>query len=115
MKNPKTPKDMMFDMKQARDSNTTSYWTKSIFRLFIDDKLFIANNNQTCFESEEDAWKAFYDSYMWMKISEYVSYSQVFFNKVGDEGWREDFENKIIERMNVIIKEYVERTSTENK
>ncbi len=106
---------MMFDMKQARDGNTTSYWSKTIFRLFVDEKLFISDTNQSCFDTEEDAWKAFYDSSMWKKISEYVSYSQVFFDKVGDDGWREDFENKIIARMNIISKEYVERTRTENK
>lgn len=97
---------MMFDMKQARDSNTVSDYRESIWRVFVDGKLFISDDNKTTFDSEEEARRSFYDSHMWRKISEYVCYSQVFFGKAGDAGWREGFENKIIHNLNVKIKEY---------
>jgi hypothetical protein len=102
---------MMFDMKQARDGNTTSHWTKSIFRIFIGNKLFISDSHQSCFNYVGEAWRAFYDSWMWREISKYVDYSQYFFKKTGDNNWREWFENEIIKNMNVTIKEYVERDS----
>ena len=86
---------MMFDMKSARDVNTTSVWSSSIWRLFIGDKLFVGADNKTCFDSEYDARKAFFASEFWKRIQEYVDYSQEFFDKQDDVDWRKTFENNM--------------------
>ena len=106
---------MIFDMKSARDCNTISCWSESIWRLFIGEKLFISDSGQTCFNTEEEALRAFRDSAYWKRISEYVDYSQNFFDKVGDDHWRGDFEDKIIYHMDITAKEYklVEHNGTE--
>ena len=97
---------MMFDMKQARDSNTVSDYRESVWRVFIDGKLFISDDHKTAFNTEEDARKAFFDSFLWRKTSEYVDYSQKFFDKVDDPNWRTEFENKVLRNLNVKLKEY---------
>ena len=93
-------------MKSARDSNTTSYWSKSVFRMFIDGKLFIGDNGVSHFDSPKDAWTTFFMSNMWIKIREYVDYSQAFFDKQNDNDWRTDFEERILTNLNISIKEY---------
>jgi hypothetical protein len=97
---------MIVDMKQARDANTVSSWRESIWRVFVDGKLFISDDHKTTFDSDEEARRAFFDSFLWRKTSEYVAYSQKFFDKVDDPGWREEFEDKVLKNFNVKLKEY---------
>jgi len=97
---------MMFDMKQARDANTTSVWTKTIWRVFVDGKLFVSDDHKTVFDTESEARNAFYDSFLWRKVTEYIDYSQRFFDKVGDDDWREEFTIKIYKNLGVKLKEY---------
>lgn len=96
----------MFDMKQARDANSTSYWKDTVWRIFIDGKFFVSDDHRTTFDTEADARKAFFDSCLWRVTSEYVSYSQKFFDKVDDPSWREDFESKVLKNFNIKLKEY---------
>lgn len=97
---------MIFDMKSARDCNTVSCWSESIWRMFIGEKLFISDSGQTCFNTMQDTWDAFYNSTYWKRVSEYVDHSQKFFNKTDDPNWRKKFEDKIIEKLDIVLEIY---------
>jgi len=97
---------MMFDMQQARDGNTVSYWKETIWRVFLNGKLFISENHQTCFDTKGDAVNAVLQSNWMKKVNEYVDYSQKFFNEEGNEQWRKDFTTKILDRIGLEFREY---------
>ena len=103
---------MTFDIKQARDINTTSYWSPDIWRIFIDEKLFVSNGGETCFDSEDNARDAFRRSCFWQTIQEYIDCSQKFFDRLGDDEWRKNFEHKIIKNLNIEIKQYTDGSQT---
>ena len=97
---------MIIDMKSARDGNTVNQWTETIWRVFLNEKLFKSDSGQTCFNTKEEAEQAVNDS-KWMKfIKDYVRYSQEFFGKIDDEEWATDFESRVIEHVNLEYKEY---------
>lgn len=83
----------------------TTNFSPTIWRIFIDNKLFVWKG-ASCFDSREQAehWLMASD---WMKsIDSYVDYSQEFFGKQGDDEWRECFKKKILDKMNIEFKEY---------
>ena len=102
---------MTFDIKQARDSNTVSYWKSTIWRIFIEDKLFVNDNGKSCFDTKEEAEDEFRRSFFWRTVQEYIDYSQGFFNKLGDDEWRQEFEKKIIRNLHIKTKQYLHEES----
>ncbi len=103
---------MIFDIKQARDSNTVSYWGATIWRIFIDGKLFIDDEGKTCFDSEDCARGAFRKSFFWRTVQEYIDYSQKFFDQLDNDEWRKEFEHRIIENLHIEIKQYTDGNQT---
>jgi len=103
---------MTFDIKQARDSNTVSYWKSTIWRIFIDGKLFISDDGVTCFDTEDSAIEEFRRSFFWRTVQEYIDYSQKFFDQSDNDDWREEFEDKIIENLHIEIKQYTDGNQT---
>ena len=97
---------MVFNNRQSLESNTTTYWKSSIWRVFIEGKLFVSETGQTCFDTLTEATNAVNES-RWMKtITSYVDYSQEFFGKVGDAEWRADFLKRVFSHVNIEYKEY---------
>jgi hypothetical protein len=97
---------MEFNMKQARDGNTTSYWTPTIWRVFIDDKLFVSDNGRSVFDSIEEATEALHNSRFYAMVESYIDYSQRFFDKIGDSEWRKEFSDKVYGHMKLEYKQY---------
>ncbi len=89
-----------------RDANTTSEYSNSIWRMFIGDMLFKSNLGVYDWESDEEAWESFFHSLYWVKINSYIDYCQKFFEKENDDEWRDDFTERIIEKLNITLKEY---------
>ena len=106
-------KFMTFDIKQARDSNTVSYWKLTIWRIFIEDKLFVSDNGKTCFDTKEEVEEAFRRSFFWRTVQEYIDYSQKFFDQLGNDEWRKEFEHKIIVNLRIEIKQYTDGNQTD--
>lgn len=107
-------KTRMFNMKEARDHNTVSIWNDTIWRVFLEGKLFISDSGQTCFSCREAAVAAVQESY-WMKvINEYVDSVQKAYNKIGDKKWRNEFLDKIFKNMNLEFREYEYRGEPNN-
>ena len=97
---------MVFDIKSARDTNTMSCWNKTIWRVFIDGKLFISDDHKTEFPSKHEAETALINSRFWEIVEEYIDYSQRFFDKTNDNEWTNEFREKIKYNLNIEIKEY---------
>lgn len=97
---------MIINMQQARDGNTVSYWKDTIWRVFLNGKLFISDDHKTCFDTKGEAVDAVLRS-NWMKvINDYTNYSQRFFNEDGNEQWRKEFVEKIFDHVGLEFKEY---------
>jgi len=103
---------MTFDIKQARDRNTVSYWSSDIWRIFIDGKLFISDEGKTCFGTKEESEDEFRRSFFWRTVQEYIDYSQKFFDQLGNDEWRKEFEHKIIVNLQIEIKHYTDGNQT---
>ena len=97
---------MMFDMKGARDANTVDVWTNTIWRVFLNNKLFISDAGETCFNTRELAEKAVNESTWMKKVNEYADHSQNFFKKNGDDQWRAEFIDKIKKNLNLKFERY---------
>lgn len=97
---------MVFDMKSARDNNTMSKYHDSIWRMFIGDKLFISNKGNYNWDTDEDAWNAFFYSIYWEQIKKYIDCAAKFFKKENDNDWIDGFTERIIEKLNIVLKEY---------
>ena len=94
-------------MKSARDGNTVNtQYGDYIYRVFLDGKLFISDGDETCFNSLSGAVDAVINSAWWRNITQYVDYSQKFFNKEGDDNWRLEFIDKILKNINLEYREY---------
>jgi len=97
---------MLFNFKTPRTKNTTTEWSDSVWRMFIDDKLYVSNGGVYNWDSDEEAWESFFDSDYWKAVERYIDDCQRYFGKKGDDDWREDFSEKILEKLNIILKEY---------
>ena len=97
---------MFFDMKEARDKNTLGKYEETVWRVFLNGKLFISDKNRTSFDNIDDARLAVANS-SWMKtINEWLDTIQKLFKKEGDDKWREEFLQKVLKNMNLEFKEY---------
>ncbi len=97
---------MLFNFKTPRTKNTTTEWSDSVWRMFIDDKLYVSNGGVYNWDSDEEAWESFFHSDYWETVERYIDDCQRYFGKKGDDDWRDDFSEKILEKLNIILKEY---------
>ena len=97
---------MLFNIRPARERNTTNLYNNSIWRVFIDGVLFISNDKRTCFDTADEANSALSNSEWMTELNRYIDYSQKFFNKINDNTWRENFTQKVLNHVNIEFKEY---------
>ena len=103
-------KELVYDTRGAIEGNTIECKSRVLYRMFIDDKLFISDDKQTCFESENDAWMALITSSFWKYIHKYSDFRRKLAGKEEDDIlWTAKFVNDIMKNLNIHIKEYHER------